>query len=408
MIGNGTSTVQALRRENRARALWDLYLHGPGSRQRIGAGAGVSPATVSNVLGELRDEGLVHESGSSASTGGRPSTIVSITADYGYVVGVDVGESSVLVELFDLAMQVRGTSRSVSEPARLEPGAVVEQVMAGIQAVLAESGVDRGSVLGVGIGVPGLVEHAPLAVVHAQAIGWDAVPLEALLRERTDLPLAVDNGAKLLGQAEHWFGAARGAADVVVLLIGQGLGTSIFTSRSGTRGPLESPGEWGHTAVVVDGRRCRCGALGCLEAYVAANAVVTRYDELRGAPPAGVHDLEHRAGEVLAAAAGGDPAATAVLDEVVRHLGAGVANLVNVFGPRRVVLGGWLGRPLAELRMPQLREAAARNALHTPFAQVELLRADLGADAVALGAATLPIGRFLSSGGQRDAVPTGH
>ena len=403
MVSNGASTVHGLRRENRARALWDLYLNGPGSRQRIGAGAGVSPGTVSNVLGELMDEGLVLESGLVPSTGGRPSTIVQVNPAFAHVIGVDVGESSVLVELFDLAMQVRGTHRSVTELARLEPADVVTHVVTGVEAVLAEAGIGAEEVLGVGIGVPGLVEHAPLAVVHAQSVGWDAVPLEALLRERTALPLALDNGAKLLGQAEHWFGAARGAADVVVVLLGQGLGTSIFTSGSGARQPMGSAGEWGHTAVVVDGRLCRCGARGCLEAYVGAGAVVARYDELRGAPGAPPQDLEQRATELLDRA-GTDPAAAAVLEEVVRFLGAGIGNLVNVYSPRRVVLGGWLGRRLAELRLPAITDAAAEHALRTPFRDVELLRADLGTDAVALGAATLPVARFLNSGGQRDAV----
>ena len=403
MVSNGASTVHGLRRDNRARALWDLYLHGPGSRQRIGAGAGVSPGTVSNVLGELMEEGLVLESGLVPSTGGRPSTIVQIDPGFASVIGVDVGESSVLVELFDLAMQVRATSRSVTELSRLEPADVVAQVAAGVDAVLATSGVAAADVLGVGIGVPGLVEHSPLAVVHAQSVGWDAVPLEALLREHTSLPLALDNGAKLLGQAEHWFGAARGVADVVVVLLGQGLGTSIFTSGSGAREPMGTAGEWGHTAVVVDGRLCRCGAHGCLEAYVGAGAVVARYDELRGVTDAGPQDLEQRATELLDRV-DTDPAAAAVLEEVVRFLGAGIGNLVNVFSPRRVVLGGWLGRRLAELRMPQIAEAAAHSALRTPFRDVQLLRADLGADAVALGAATLPVARFLNSGGQRDAV----
>lgn len=403
MGSTGTSTVHGLRRENRARALWDLYLNGPGSRQRIGAGAGVSPGTVSNVVGDLMEQGLVQESGSVPSAGGRPSSIVQIDPGYASVVGVDVGESSVLVELFDLAMQVRGRHRIPTELARLTPAEVVEQIVAGVAAVLDQSGAATDDVLGAGVGVPGLVEHSPLAVVHAQTVGWDAVPLEALLRERTPLPLAVDNGAKLLGQAEHWFGAARGATDVVVVLLGHGLGTSIFTRGSGVRAPMSSPGEWGHTAVVVDGQPCRCGARGCLEAYVGAGAVAARYDQLRGGPAGGPRDLEARVSDLLARA-GSDPASAAVLAEVVRYLGAGIGNLVNVYSPRRVVIGGWLGRQLAELRMPEIAGAAAQTALRTPFQDVELLRADLGADAVALGAATLPVGRFLSSGGQRDAV----
>ena len=190
----------------------------------------------------------------------------------------------------------------------------------------------------------------------------------------------------------------------MVVLIGHGLGTSIFTSSSSAREPLGTAGEWGHTAVVVDGRLCRCGAHGCLEADVRAESLVARYGELRGAAAEGPQDLEARTAELLAAA-GSDPAAAQVLDEVVRYLGAGIGNLVNVFSPRRVVLGGWLGRQLAELRMAEISEAASHNALRTPFRDVELLRADLGADPVAMGAATLPVARFLSSGGRRDAVP---
>lgn len=403
---DGASTVHGLRRRNRAHVLWDLYLNGPGNRQRIGSAAEVSLGTVSNVLGELMDEGLVLESGQAPSTGGRPTSIVQVNPDYGYVIGVDVGESSVLVELFDLSMRVRGTRRSLTELSRLDPQEVVSQVADGVRAVLAETGVAEKDVLGVGIGVPGLVEHSPLAVVHGQSVGWDAVPLEALLREQTDLPLAMDNGAKLFGQAEHWFGAGRGAADVVILLIGQGVGASIITSRSTERGPMSSAGEWGHVAVSVDGRPCRCGAHGCLEAYVAAGAIVARYEQLQPGSTEELLHLEQQAIDVLSRA-GTDPVADVVVDEVVRYLGAGIANLVNVFSPRRVVLGGSLGRQIAELRMPELHQAAARNALRTPFRDVALLRAELGIDAVALGAATLPVARFLSSGGQRDGVLEG-
>ena len=401
-MASGASTVHGLRRRNRARVLWDLYLNGPGSRQRIGSAAGVSPGTVSNVLGGLMEEGLVLESGLVPSAGGRPSSIVQVNPAYGYVIGVDVGESSVLVELFDLAMGVCATNRSLTELTQLSPADVVTQVAEGVHAVLADAQVAESDVLGVGIGVPGLVEHSPLAVVHGQSVGWDAVPLEALLREQIALPLAVGNGAKLLGQAEHWFGAARGEADVVIVLIGQGVGASIITGGSADLGPMSSAGEWGHTAVSIDGRICRCGARGCLEAYVGAGAILQRYEELHGMP-ARTGDLERRTDELLARV-DIDPEVAEVVDESVRYLGAGIANLVNVFSPRRVVLGGWLGRQLAELRMPEIHAAAERNALRTPFRDVTLLRAELGADAVALGAATLPVSRFLSSGGDREAV----
>ena len=141
--------------------------------------------------------------------------------------------------------------------------------------------MDARAILGVGVAVPGLVEHREDAVVHGQSVGWDAVPLEAMLRSRTELPILVDNGAKTLGQAEKWFGAARGTDNAVIALLGIGVGTCIISNGEVYRGATSSAGEWGHTTVVVGGRTCRCGAEGCLEAYVGAGAIAARYEQLK-------------------------------------------------------------------------------------------------------------------------------
>src|SRR5450759_997030 len=164
----------------------------------------------------------------------------------------------------------------------LDPEDAVSHIVEGIESVIAESGVDTRAVLGVGVAVPGLVEHREDAVVHGQSVGWHAVPLEAMLRSRTGLPILVDNGAKTLGQAERWFGAARRTEHAVIVLLGIGVGTCVISNGEVYRGATSSAGEWGHTTVVVDGRTCRCGAKGCLEAYVGGWAIVARYDELRG------------------------------------------------------------------------------------------------------------------------------
>jgi predicted NBD/HSP70 family sugar kinase len=110
--------------------------------------------------------------------------------------------------------------------------------------------------------------------VHGQTYGWESVPLGRLLRSGTSLPLHIDNCAKTMGQAELWFGAGRGAQSVVVCLIGSGVGASIIANGAALRGSTASTGEWGHTTVMVGGRTCRCGALGCLEAYVGAEAIL--------------------------------------------------------------------------------------------------------------------------------------
>jgi predicted NBD/HSP70 family sugar kinase len=181
----------------------------------------------------------------------------------------------VRVELFDLAITEHAKADYPFDPRQHGVGLIVEAIVTGLEAVLACSGVNPAAVLGIGVGVPGIVENVPDGLVHGQTYGWESVPLGRLLRSGTSLPLHIDNCAKTMGQAELWFGAGRGAQSVVVCLIGSGVGASIIANGAALRGSTASTGEWGHTTVMVGGRTCRCGALGCLEAYVGAEAFST-------------------------------------------------------------------------------------------------------------------------------------
>jgi predicted NBD/HSP70 family sugar kinase len=381
-------TVRDLRRDNRSVLLWSLFLAQPCSRQDLSEATGLSAASVSNVIRELISDGIVTEAGSVDSDGGRPRVLLRMNPDYGYVIGVDVGETRVRVELYDLTMEVRAKADYPLDPNEHGVDLVVDRISAGLASVLADARVDPGAVLGAGIGVPGVVEQGSEALVHGQTYGWDAVPLERLLRPSAGFPLYIDNGAKTMGQAELWFGAGRGARQVVVCLMGSGLGASIITGGSPGPGGSSAAAEWGHTTVKVGGRSCRCGSQGCLEAYVGAEAILDRY----GLPLPG-DDEESSLAALIAA---GDAGAAIILEETALYLGAGIANLINLFGPERIILGGWAGLLLGERMLPAIREAASRHSLTYRFAQTSIELGRLGADAVALGAATLPMERFLN------------
>jgi predicted NBD/HSP70 family sugar kinase len=377
--------------------LSSLYLGDPQSRQDLGRATGLSQGTVSNVVGELVEEGLVVEAGLVDSDGGRPRTLLRVDPGYTRVVGVDVGETRVRVEVFDLAMRPLATVEHPLASVRPDPGAVVDQVLDGLNEVLRRAAVQPADVLGVGVGVPGTVEQGAEATVHAQTIGWEAVPLERMLRTGTELPMYVDNGAKTLGQAELWFGAGRGVAHAVVTLIGSGVGAAVITDGAIHRGATSSASEWGHTGLVFDGRPCRCGSRGCLEAYVGAEAILDRWRQARGGRPVPGDDEESALAALLAAAPTSKVAAR-VLAETAGYLGAGIANLVNLFNPQRIVLAGWAGHALGAQLLPQIRAAAAERALRHPFGQTTIQLGQLGMDAVALGAATLPVADLLARG----------
>ncbi|BAJ30036.1 MULTISPECIES: ROK family transcriptional regulator [Kitasatospora] len=400
MTPRGKQTVRDLRRSSRSTLLRHLYFHGPLSRQELGTATGLSAGSVSNVTGELLTDGLIEECGSVDSDGGRPRILLRVAPGQAHLVGVDIGETQVRVTLFDLALTELA---SADQPllAAHDPERVVRMIAGGLDQVLATAGVPAESVLGIGIGVPGIVEQGtgPDAgagtVVHGQTFGWDAVPFGRMLRAHTPLPLHVDNGAKTLGQAEMWFGAGRGSRHAVVALFGSGVGACVIADGTRFRGATSSAGEWGHTKVHVGGRPCRCGSRGCLEAYVGAEALVERWDGT-------VAGTSEKAGlaALLRAAEEGRPSAVALLDEAAELLGASIADLVNLFNPERIVIGGWAGLLLGPRLLPAIDEAATRYALSYPRSRTTITLSDLGPDAVTLGAATLPLTHFLDSGGE--------
>ncbi|MGI5484213.1 ROK family protein [Streptomyces lavendofoliae] len=433
-VGNGR-TVRDLRRENRSAVLQRLYFDGPLSRFSLGPATGLSSGSISNVVAELVAEGLVEEAGSVESAGGRPRTLLRVRPGSACMIGVDVGETRVRVELFDLALTELArvekplTVHGLRRVDRYDVGVVVGLVRDGIAEVVHRAGVDPGDLLGVGVGVPGIVAGSVEegAVVHGQTIGWDGVPLERLLRESAALPASVpyfiDNGAKTLGQAEMWFGAGRGARSAVVVLFGSGVGACVVTDdlRSGRAV------EWGHLTVRVRGRRCRCGALGCLEAYAGAEALLERWAEAGGHPPAGTDEEAAltamltaaypdpgtgTGGEAVAgtgsegAARGPDATALAVLEETAEYLGAGFSDLINLFQPERILVGGWAGLQLGTRFLDSVRTHAMSYALTHPAGRVTIDLGTLGPDAVTVGAAILPLTDFFAQGGRRGRPDT--
>ncbi|MFE2985088.1 ROK family protein [Streptomyces sp. NPDC059262] len=399
-------TVSDLRRANRAVILQQLYFDGPTSRQALGPLTGLSSGSVSNVVGELAADGLVEEAGSLDSDGGRPRILLRVSPRSGNLIGIDVGETRVRVEVFDVTLTELARADIPLTGDGYDVAVIVEHIRSGIERVLAEAGVPADDLLGIGIGVPGVVERVPDsgAVVHCQTIGWDAVPLEALLRASSQLPPTVpyfiDNGAKTLGQAEMWFGAGRGARSAAIVLFGTGVGACLFADGKGRAL------EWGHLTVQAGGRTCRCGAPGCLEAYVGAESVLERWREAGGQPPRHV-DEETQLTALLAAAcptdgSDPDPVAYEVMAKTAEYLGAGLSDLINLFQPERILIGGWAGLQFGSRFLDDVRRHTTKYALSYPAGRATIALGKLGPDAVTVGAATLPLEDFFARGGRRD------
>ncbi|MCV2395198.1 ROK family protein [Actinotalea sp. M2MS4P-6] len=392
-------TTRELRARNRSRVLRELVLSQESTRAGLALALALSPATITNVLADLEAEGLVEDRGSVPSDGGRPIVKVGIRAGGAYVLGADVGEKGVAVELFDLAMTRVDREFRDAATRGANPAEIATALQAAVDAILGRNTAIRDRVVGLGLGLPGIVEdaggsHAGHGVVlYAQSLGWPAVHLDELV-DVPGLQVLADNGAKALAAAEIWFGSVRGVDDAVVALLGRGVGLGLVSSGRLLRGARSSAGEWGHTKIAADGRVCRCGGRGCLEAHVGSDALIAAWRE-RGGEPDG---SGWRALDALVAAADrGDAAAVAVVDEALGTLALSLANLVNLTNPQKVVIGGWVGLRLMRSRRDELEARIREASLQRPGSQFELELCQFEGDSVALGAALLPLEKLIET-----------
>ena len=288
-----------------------------------------------------------------------------------FVLGVDLGGTKISVG----AMTTDGARRHAlhSLPTLAEEGAdaVVERIASMVETAIAqtmrETGAARDDFLGVGIGSPGPLDRAAGLVITTPNLGWHNFPLRDRVSNDVGLRATLDNDANCATVGEWWIGAARGAPNVVGVTIGTGIGGGLILDGKLYHGASDVAGEIGHTTIDSTGRRCKCGNYGCLEAYASGPATADRAREAL----VGIDDsllitmvggrLEAlTAAHVYDASKQGDPVAQEVVRETARFIGAGLANLLNIFNPNVVVLAGGVAQAGEELFAPVRAEVRRR------------------------------------------------
>ncbi|MBM7076458.1 MULTISPECIES: ROK family protein [Micromonospora] len=389
-------TSRDIRSANRLTVVQQVVAAGTTSRQRLAVDTGLSLGTVATLVAELTDLGLLTEAGQEDSGGGRPRGLVAADPHGGLLVGVDVAETYVHVDLFDTTLTRLTGAEEALRPLERRPHQVVRHIVSGIGTVLAGTGA---RVLGVGVSVPGQVDREGGVSVFAPNWNWHDVPLRDLLADHLPLPLHLDNPLRAAMLAELWAGAARGRDDVAVINLGTGVGAGLAFGGTLYRGSSNSAGEWGHTTLVLDGRLCRCGSRGCVEAYVGAPGIMQTLRDLAPTSPL-LHPEDQTATlDALAAAlAADDPTAAKVVAETARYLGVAVADLVNLLNPEVIVLSSWVADRLGDRLRDEVRAVVAQHALRRPLAATGIVRSPVAGNPVSLGAATLALEGFLTQG----------
>jgi predicted NBD/HSP70 family sugar kinase len=394
-LGTGfaeSQTVISLRQRNRASALRFILRERETSRADVARHCGLSAASATNIINELINDNLVTEAGTVASRGGRPIGIVVPNTQGAFAIGADVGERGVAVELFDLGLNM--VDREFHGGRQQETPETIDRELTEAIAALRDrnTGIWQ-RVIGVGLGLPGVVETAADGVqtIYAQSLGWQ--PRSIPQTTSDGLPIFAENGAKTLARAEQWFGAARGVNNAAIALLGRGVGMALINEGTVFRGAFSSATEWGHTKILFNGERCRCGDRGCLEAYIGADALLESWRRAGG-------QFEGSGWQALGAlisCADTDPKAKAILDRGIEILGAALGSIVNLSNPERIVVGGWVGERLMEHHSQQIYDAVRRSSLRRMAEQFDLAPASFGGDTVALGSALMPIEALINA-----------
>lgn len=380
-----TGDQQLIKKMNKSIVLDTIRQRQPLSRADISAGIGLNKATVSSLVSELIDSRLVTEIGPGESSGGRKPTLLLFNKQAGFAIGVDIRVSDLLAVLVDLEGNV---IREKSVPLTdFSSENVVEQIGKTIRLLSRKLPDSPYGIVGIGIGVPGLVDETS-RVVSAPNLGWDNVDLAGALAAEFGGNLHIDNEANAGAIGEKLYGAGRDSQNLIYLSIGVGIGSGIIVGGALYRGTSNFSGEVGHMTVAEDGPLCRCGNRGCWETLASEKALLDR--------AAGIwHDNTPGLEQILDAGKRGDKQVLDLLNEIGSQLGVGLANLVNILNPELIVIGNRLslaGELFEEAMLQTIQNRSLsyhRKKTHVDFAK-------LGIRSTALGAASMPITAFLT------------
>jgi predicted NBD/HSP70 family sugar kinase len=379
------ATQGTSREINRRIALNLLRAHQPISRADLARAMGVHRGTASLIVNDLLRRKLIFEGATGEAVRGRKPTFLYVESRRRCVVAVDVLDSQTHVMI---ANPIAGI---VGFPIVRDPRTLVATLARRIKELLAAH-PDLEACEGLGVAVPGVVEHSSMRVLHAPTLGWRDVDLREPLAAATGLPVHIENSGRACALAQLWTmrDVLPASGDLVFVTVSDGLGGGVVVQGELLRGRHNIAGEFGHLTLALDGPRCSCGAVGCWEAYVSNRATLARYFG-RAAEQSGPLPPEQQAftiEDLIARARKADAKAAAAIQATARYLGLGLANVINVLDPARVYIGGEITTAW-DLIGPTVKSALAERALTPAAAGVTISPVNAGEYPRLRGAAVL-------------------
>ena len=341
--------LQEVKQKNMSAVLRVLWQKERISRVELVKETGLTSGTITNLVQELVEHGVVREIGAVSSTVGRRRIQLQLDDVLHRIIGIDIGRTSYAVVMTDLAGRIIRSSGG-DLPQGHGPESTLDVVAGRVLALTGEAQKAGGRILGMGVGIPGPMDVEAGALLQPPNFSkWDSIPLRRLLWERFSLPVWMEDDARTSVLAEGWYGLGKQGGDLVFVTMGVGIGCGIFMDGKLIRGAHGLCGQAGHTTIVPFGEVCQCGNVGCWETVGSIPGMIRRYGRDVGI------------GELFAHAEAGDAQAQRIVEETISCLVIALINICNMYDPAIIILGGRLFAYFS----PRLHEIADRVKAHT-------------------------------------------
>lgn len=389
-----TGDLKLMQELNRSIILNMIRDHGPISRSDIAKRNKISPTTVASAVKELIQAGLVCEDGTGVSNGGRKPVMLKISPENRFLIGVSITNYNITVAEINLEAKVRRTLKVEFTTEKLQGEQVIRLVVDSIGAIIGQiSNMER--CIGISIIVPGIVDNFQGIVYYNSKLNLHNVPLKHIIESTFQLKTRIENDMNAIVFAEKKYGDYNKFRNLLYVTAGGGVGAGIVVNDEILRGARGGAGEFGHTSVDTNGIRCECGNIGCLENYVSWAAVTSKLQaaatsdrssalwELTNGKLANI-----RPSDFSKALKMGDPPVMKVMEETLEYLAAGIVNMINLFNPDVVILGGTLlygNDVMIEKIKAYVNDRALRFSTH----YLDVRSGSLGENAELIGAASI-------------------
>lgn len=378
-----TADQNLMRRMNNKTVIDLLRKEAPLSRANLSTLTGLNRSTVSSIIDDLINEGWVTETTYQSDKVGRPGLLLEINPSGGFAIGVEIGVDFILAICVDFSAKITWHKRIETDPDEGRTEILGKAFKLTAEAI--EAGKTNYSrPLGIGIAIPGLVDVHEGVLKNAPNLHWYDVPLRLIWTQQFNIPVYVENEANAAALGEFHYGAARGINNLIYIAAGYGLGSGIIIDGNLLRGNKGYAAEVGHMTCDPDGEMCNCGKRGCYETLIGPRAVVKRVKKIiadEGGDSTFLHTTKNGQAvfgydAVVDAAKHADQVALTALENVGKSLGVVVSNLVNVFNPKMVILGGALNYAKDYIQ-PVVKEVVKANALELCQQDLEITNSQL-------------------------------